>query len=262
MESRSKFACLNIDDDSDEEFTNVTKGKKGGSHKTDSHKVKNGGSLIVHSVEKRPKAKRGPKAKVVDDATGLVVQDADENYAAEQKFREDLKRAMRESAQLASSQNRSSSSNSEKAPGLTAGSSAKNDQENPSNKESLSIVEKILSSIEDESRKLSAGFDRTDSKDDSMIIALYRSKLTEAIEQTLEANEKAQAAQADVEKYRMKYRKLVELFRDAELSERAKLVMDLERARTAQSDLGTQLAATQKEVEQYKSKLRSLGALK
>lgn len=30
LESRSKFACLNIDDDSDEEFTTASRSKKGG----------------------------------------------------------------------------------------------------------------------------------------------------------------------------------------------------------------------------------------
>lgn len=70
--------------------------------------MKNGGNLIVHAVEKKPKAKRGNKqtkvgkcegnfllynqkldfCQVVDTATGLVVQGADENYAAEQKYRE------------------------------------------------------------------------------------------------------------------------------------------------------------------------------
>ncbi|VDM70516.1 unnamed protein product [Strongylus vulgaris] len=159
---------------------------------------------------------------------------------------------MRESALTTA--NRSPSAQYEKTPPLsTEDSSTKN-------KNNSSIVDKILDSIEEEARKQSAG-KGAPVKEDPVIITLYRSKLTEAVEEMLKANEKVQAAQADVEKYRTKYRKLVELFRDAELSEKAKLVMDLERARAAEAELGTQLAITQKELEQYRSKLRALGAL-
>ncbi|KAK6731615.1 hypothetical protein RB195_007841 [Necator americanus] len=248
LESRSKFACLNIDDDSDEEFTTVNKSKKGGPHGA-VQKVKNGGTLIVHAVEKRPKTKKPSKAKVVDTATGLLVQGVDENYAAEQKYREDLKRAMRESVQI----NRSPS-NEQKTP--PAEENSQTEQHDPS------LVDKILDSIEEESRKRAGRTVNEDSKGDPVVIALYRSKLTEAVEEMIKANEKAQSAQADVEKYRMKYRKLVELFRDSEVSEKAKLVMDLERAHAAETDLANQLCAAQKELEQYKSKLRALGALK
>ncbi|KAL6731753.1 hypothetical protein Aduo_002586 [Ancylostoma duodenale] len=252
LESRSKFACLNIDDDSDEEFTSVSKSKKGGPHGAGGQRMKNGGNLIVHAIEKKPKAKRGNKqAKVVDSATGLVVQGADENYAAEQKYREDLKRAMRESAQMAV--NRSPSSNSEKTPPPPA-EVLQNEQHNPS------LIDKILDSIEEESKK-QAGLN-ADAKGDPVVVALYRSKLTEAVEEMIKANEKAQAAHADVEKYRTKYRKLVELFRDAELSEKAKLVMDLEKTRSSEAELASQLVIAQKELEQYRSKLRALGALK
>ncbi|KHJ96083.1 hypothetical protein OESDEN_03956 [Oesophagostomum dentatum] len=182
LESRSKFACLNIDDDSDEEFTNVTKSKKGGASGAGGQKMRNGGNLIVHPIEKRPKTKKGHKAKqVVDSATGLVVQGADENYAAEQKYREDLKRAMRESAQMAV--NRSPSSNSEKTPSPTLAESSKNEQHNPS------LIDKILDSIEEESRKQAADANG-DTKGDPVVIALYRSKLTEAVEDMIKANEK------------------------------------------------------------------------
>ncbi|EYC24140.1 hypothetical protein Y032_0014g2346 [Ancylostoma ceylanicum] len=243
LESRSKFACLNIDDDSDEEFTSVSKSKKGGHQGAGGQRMKNGGNLIVHAIEKKPKAKRGNKqTKVVDTATGLVVQGADENYVAEQKYREELKRAMRESAQMAV--NRSPSSNSEKTP-PPAAEASHNEQHNPS------LIDKILDSIEEESKK-QAGVN-ADAKGDPVVVALYRSKLTEA---------KAQAAHADVEKYRTKYRKLVELFRDAELSEKAKLVMDLEKTRASEAELASQLVIAQKELEQYRSKLRALGALK
>ncbi|KAK6011884.1 hypothetical protein OSTOST_23014, partial [Ostertagia ostertagi] len=92
MESRSKFACLNIDDDSDEEFTRVTNNKaaskKGGQNGMGGPKVKNGGKLVVHAIEKRPKPKKSNKDKVVDPTTGLVVQGVDESYASEQKYRE------------------------------------------------------------------------------------------------------------------------------------------------------------------------------
>ncbi|ETN86294.1 hypothetical protein NECAME_16421 [Necator americanus] len=243
LESRSKFACLNIDDDSDEEFTTVNKSKKSGPH---------GSRVGVNFLHPFVAAVRVLTIiAVVDTATGLLVQGVDENYAAEQKYREDLKRAMRESVQMTANR---SPSNEERTP--PAEENSQTEQHDPS------LVDKILDSIEEESRKRTGRTVNEDSKGDPVVIALYRSKLTEAVEEMIKANEKAQSAQADVEKYRMKYRKLVELFRDSEVSEKAKLVMDLERARAAETDLANQLCAAQKELEQYKSKLRALGALK
>lgn len=45
------------------------------------------------------------------------------------------------------------------------------------------------------------------------------------------------------------------------MSEKAKLVMDLEKTRASEAELASQLVIAQKELEQYKSKLRALGAL-
>ncbi|KAE9419866.1 hypothetical protein Angca_000673, partial [Angiostrongylus cantonensis] len=64
--------------------------------------------------------------------------------------------------------------------------------------------------------------------------------------------------QAELERYRTRYRKLVELFRDAELTEKAKLIIDLDKTRTSEAELSSQLVVTQKELEQCKSKLRAL----
>ncbi|XGW21298.1 hypothetical protein V3C99_004336 [Haemonchus contortus] len=258
MESRSKFACLNIDDDSDEEFTRVSNSKaaskKGGQNGMAGPKVKNGGKLVVHAIEKKPKPKKANKDKVVDPATGLVVQGVDENYASEQKYREDLKQALRESSQMAAKQN-THSSPKEKPPPVEVKESK--------TEESPSVVDQILASIDEESRKQgvkSSAGSTTDA--DPLVIALYRSKLSEAIEEMLKANEKVQSAQAEVDKYRTKYRKLVELFRDTEVTEKAKLVMDLEKSRTSEAELASQLVVTQRELEQCKSKLRALGALR
>ncbi|KAK6038569.1 hypothetical protein COOONC_23925 [Cooperia oncophora] len=134
MESRSKFACLNIDDDSDEEFTREfvpiqsLPRRKG-----------------VHAIEKRPKAKKGNKEKVVDPTTGLVVQGVDENYASEQKYREDLKQALRESSQMAAKQNKTPSP--EKATPPPAPPVEVKEEQSPS------MIDKILASIDEESRK-------------------------------------------------------------------------------------------------------------
>ncbi|PIO56871.1 hypothetical protein TELCIR_21728 [Teladorsagia circumcincta] len=256
MESRSKFACLNIDDDSDEEFTRVANNKaaskKGGQNGLGGAKVKNGGKLVVHAIEKRPKAKKSNKDKIVDPTTGLVVQGVDESYASEQKYREDLKQALRESTQTAAKQTKAPSPKETTPPSVEV-----------KEEHSPSMIDKILASIDEESRKQTkkpSADGETDA--DALIIALYRSKLTEAIEEMLKANEKAQSAQAEVDKYRTKYRKLVELFRDTEVTEKAKLVMDLEKTRTSEAELASQLVVTQRELEQCRSKLRALGALR
>ncbi|KAK6037950.1 hypothetical protein COOONC_24544 [Cooperia oncophora] len=217
-------------------------------------KVKNGGKLVVHAIEKRPKAKKGNKEKVVDPTTGLVVQGVDENYASEQKYREDLKQALRESSQMAAKQNKTPSP--EKATPPPAPPVEVKEEQSPS------MIDKILASIDEESRKQTTKSSSGGDKDaDPLVIALYRSKLTEAVEEMLKANEKAQSAQAELEKYRIKYRKLVELFRDTEVTEKAKLVMDLEKSRTSEAELASQLVVTQRELEQCRSKLRALGAL-
>ncbi|KAK5986390.1 hypothetical protein GCK32_000365 [Trichostrongylus colubriformis] len=255
MEYRSKFACLNIDDDSDEEFTRVSNNKaaskKGAQNGNGGPDMKNGGKLVVHAVEKRPKAKKGNKEKVVDPTTGLIVQGVDEKYAAEQKYREDLKQALRESTHTTAKSKAPSSSEKE------VSIPSKAEEHTPS------MVDKVLAAIDEESRKQGIKSSPNSEKDaHPLVIALYRSKLTEMIEETLKANEKVQAAQTEVEKYRTKYRKLVELFRDTEVTEKAKLVMDLEKARSTEAELASQLAVMQRELEQCKSKLRALGALR
>lgn len=253
MESRSKFACLNIDDDSDEEFTKVSANKlaskRSGSNGTGAPRPKNGGKLVVHAIEKRPKGKKGNKEKVVDPSSGLVVQGVDENYASEQKYRENLKQALRESAQMSTNHSTTAPSAKDSSPVA----------EEPREQRDPSLVDRILESIDLESQKL-RGSSINDS--DSVLIALYRSKLTEVIEEMVEANEKVQSAQAEVEKYRTKYRKLVELFRDVEVTEKAKLVIDLEKSRSSEAELASQTVVMQRELEQCRSKLRALGALK
>ncbi|VDL71463.1 unnamed protein product [Nippostrongylus brasiliensis] len=260
MESRSKFACLNIDDDSDEEFTKVANKanmKKGAGAGQGGPKVKNGGKLVVHAIEKRPKAKKANKEKIVDPSTGLVVQGVDENYLNEQKFKEasackDLKQALRESARTAS--NQTPSPTHTKSPSPVA--------EETKEVQSSTLVDKIVASIEEEWQRQSGKANNGQKDGDPVMIALYRSKLTELLEEMIKAKEKLQSAQSEVDRYRTKYRKLVELFRDTEVTEKAKLVMDLEKSRTSGAELASQLVVTQRELEQCKSKLRALGALK
>lgn len=185
----------------------------------------------------------------MDPSSGLVVQGVDENYASEQKYRENLKQALRESAQMSTNHSTTAPSAKDSSPVA----------EEPREQRDPSLVDRILESIDLESQKL-RGSSINDS--DSVLIALYRSKLTEVIEEMVEANEKVQSAQAEVEKYRTKYRKLVELFRDVEVTEKAKLVIDLEKSRSSEAELASQTVVMQRELEQCRSKLRALGALK
>ncbi|VDM56617.1 unnamed protein product [Angiostrongylus costaricensis] len=224
MESRSKFACLYIGDDSDEEFT-VVGGSKCSSKTNNScrsksmgiKQPKSGGQLIVHAVQKRPKAKKANREKVVDGATGLIVQGADDHYLAEQKYRE-------------------------------------GDQNTPP-------VGKILRPTGDESQKQNSPSFKFEENTDSEVIQFYKKKLAEALDQAATAKQETQSVQAELERYRTRYRKLVELFRDAELTEKAKLIIELDKTRTSEAELSSQLVVTQKELEQCKSKLRALGAL-
>lgn len=259
MESRSKFACLYIGDDSDEEFT-VVRGNKSSSKMNNScgsksmvtKQPKSGGQLIVHAVQKRPRAKKANREKVVDGATGLIVQGADDHYLAEQKYREDLKQAMRESAQLAMVN--SSLAHPER--------NASSDLENKEGDQNTPPVGKILRATDDESQKQNSPSFKFEENTDPEVIQLYKKKLAEALDQAATAKQETQSVQAELERYRTRYRKLVELFRDAELTEKAKLIIDLDKTRTSEAELSSQLVVTQKELEQCKSKLRALGALK
>ncbi|KAJ1373343.1 hypothetical protein KIN20_035719 [Parelaphostrongylus tenuis] len=195
MESRSKFACLHIDDDSDEDLTTVVGQKSSSKAKTHNrstaggaNQLKTGQELIVHAVEKRPRTKKANKEKVVDATTGLIVQDADPNQVSEQKYREDLKRG---------------------------------DQNTPP-------FGKVLRRNVDEPRKHSPSrnFAENNYAD---VIEFYKNKLAEAHEQLAAEKQEKESKQADLEKYTSRYRKLIDLFRESEISEKAKLLTDLER---------------------------------
>ncbi|KJH49925.1 hypothetical protein DICVIV_03955 [Dictyocaulus viviparus] len=252
METRSKFACLYIDDDSDEGFT--TDGKKSSKisdcQRGDKH-VKNSGKLIVHAVEKRPKTKKTNKGKIVDKATGLIVQGADEQYISEQKYREDLKQAMERSTHA-------NSRSSVVQPEATMFSDLENKE---SVDDKLSPLDKVLRQNGEELQRLDSLNIDGEENSDPVIVELYKRKLNEAVDQMIVAKEEKQSAQAELEKYKTRYKKLVELFRDAEVADKAKLITELEKSRNSEAELASQLIVTQKELEQYKSKLRALGAL-
>ncbi|GMT01336.1 hypothetical protein PENTCL1PPCAC_23510, partial [Pristionchus entomophagus] len=229
------FSMLRLEDDSDGEFSSVaSKNKKKGALKpisrpaaprppvvsTNPNAVHLDDGLVVHAVAKKKKGGKN-KAKVIDEETGFVVQDAPDNYNEEKKFQQNLKDALRES------------------------------------EEQIRVEqERVLAAMRPEdvtvaqiAKELSTA---------NMGTASIREKMLELQGHAHAARIEAETARAQMEDYKRRYRKVVSILFEAEVQERADLAKKLVTSRQVETDLSEQISDLRVDLERARTKIHEL----
>ncbi|VDD91070.1 unnamed protein product [Enterobius vermicularis] len=258
---QSKFACLKIYDDtssSEDEgkrIMNIGQEKKGSQKsagKKAAKKGENNGPLLVHVLPQKPKnrGKKHKKMPQVVDETGIVIQDPDLD-PAEMKYREELRKALKESCETSSVKAQRSTETVTARPKVEKVEKVEEQQETKRSPAECAVME-----IDKEAKKLLAGT----SKNPESVVRLYRSKLLAVLEENSRLNEELSKAQANVMKYRSRYTKLCEILKDVEINEKAQLVAQLEKARQVETEMGNQIGTLRGELMQATSKNREFEA--
>lgn len=255
---RSKFACLKIYDDtgssSEDEGSKLmaktlpTKNKNRGSQKSADKKTD--GGLIVHTIPQKLKnrGKKNKKVPVVED--GFLVQEGDEDYL-EKKYQEDLQKAIKNSLDMASTA--SSFQRVSVTEVQVTKSGRQQDQANTKD-----AVEAQVSDADLQASILLTKTDGPQKAKEQQLVALYRSRLIETLRQLTLENEVKLKAEAEMMKYKSRYKKLCELLKDAEVNEKAHMAADLEKAQKVENELSSQIGELRGELMQARSKIREL----
>uniref|UniRef100_A0A0N5ASN1 GKAP1 n=1 Tax=Syphacia muris TaxID=451379 RepID=A0A0N5ASN1_9BILA len=261
---QSKFACLKVEDDtSSDEERSVKFGKVKGNAGLKSTK-KGSGSLIVHVVPQKAKnkGKKGKKAPQVVDETGLIIQDLNVD-AAEMKYREELRQALKESyeASLKTVQNSNPEAKLSTAPDTAAAKVEKSEDCEKVEASNKSPVESLLKELDKKAKEVAAevGSDGL-SKSVGRAVLVYRKKLMDILEENSRLTEKLVQTQNNVDKYRSRCIKLCEILKDVELNEKADLIVQLEKAHQVETELGNQVGTLRGELMQATSKNREYEA--
>ncbi|EFO23134.2 hypothetical protein LOAG_05353 [Loa loa] len=259
---RSKFSCLKIyddtsssndDDDGTKLMGKATLGQKK-NHENQKKTVtyKSGGGFIVHSIPQKRKNK-GKKTKkvptVVED--GFIVQDGDGDYM-EKKYREDLQQAIENSRQMAST------ASTDLKQGIASSDVHTESRIEQETVRTNDAVELLISEIDSQASALFTKSDGPQKTKEQHLVALYRSELVETLRQMNLEKEVKLKAESEVTKYKNRYKKLCELLKDAEVNEKAHMAADLEKARTVEKELSSQIGELRGELMQARSKIREL----
>lgn len=224
----SKFSMLRVEDDSDGEFERVPK-KKGASKPagkpaprapvvpSSANAFRLDDGLVVHAVEKKKKGAKN-KAKVIDEETGFVVQDAPENYNEDKRFQQQLKEALRESEEIAQAE-------------LAA---------------AMSPEDVTVAQITKELGTANYG------------TSSIREKMLDLQEIAHAARVEAQTAHAQMEDYKRRYRKVVSILFEAEVQERADLAKKLVMSRQVETDLSEQINELRVDLERARTRIHEL----
>ncbi|KAJ1351587.1 hypothetical protein KIN20_007806 [Parelaphostrongylus tenuis] len=284
MESLSKFACLHIEDDSDaDEASTTIVAKNSRSSFSGSKRVKSGGKPIVHAVEKRRQRGRANKEK--DDQnmppSGLVLRSIGgesrghnspslscEKMSSAEGIEIFERRFAEEHKEIAAVEQETMFDDAD----LENYEPRFRDAEVSEKAEPVIDLDESRSAVAELSAQLAAAqteVEQYKSKLKSLGalisspggIEFYKIKLSEVYEEMAATIQEMESKNAVLEKYQSRFQKLIELFEDDEISEKAELVIELNKRRAAVDELSAQLAAVEKELEEHKSKLRSLGAL-
>lgn len=253
---QSKFACLKVDDDTSssedegKKLMDFGKNKKGVRKGTSQKMTKKDGNgpLLVHFVpqKQKTKGKKNKKGSQIVDGTGLIIQDPDLD-AAEMKYREELRQALKESCE-SSSVTTQRSTEADTAP--PAVEKVKEVKVKESEELKRTPAECLILELDEEVKKTTTG----SSKDMDLTVCLYRTKLLNVLEENSRVKEDLLKAQANAEKYRSRYTKLCEILKDVEINEKAQLVVQLEKARQVETEMANQIGALRGELMQATSK--------
>ncbi|GMR54346.1 hypothetical protein PMAYCL1PPCAC_24541, partial [Pristionchus mayeri] len=229
----SKFSMLRLEDDSDGEFEAVSRKKVAAKAvskpaaprqpvvSTNPNAVHLNDGLVVHAVGKKTKKNAKNKAKVVDEETGFVVQDAPDNYNEEKRFQQQLKEALRESEEQQQIEQQN----------LVAAM-------NPEDVTVAQIVKELSNA--------------------SMGTASIREKMLELQNIAHTAHVEAETAHALMEDYKRRYKKVVTILFEAEVQERADLAKKLVTSRQVETDLSEQINVLRVDLEKARTKIHDL----
>ncbi|KAL3998601.1 hypothetical protein ACH3XW_15695 [Acanthocheilonema viteae] len=243
---RSKFSCLKIyddtssddDDDSAKLMSGAASGqnKNHGNQKKSSATYKSGGGFIVHSVpqKRKNKGKKTKKVSVVVEG-GFIVQDGDGD-SLDKKYCENLQQAIENSREVAST------ASADPVQEITS-SKIQMEGEPMETKDEL---EMFMSEIDSQASPLFTKNDGPQKTKEQHLVALYRSKLVETFRQMMLENEVKLKAEAELTKYKNRYKKLCELLKDAEVNEKTHMAADLEKAKLVERELSSQIVLKQK----------------
>ncbi|KAF8365733.1 hypothetical protein PRIPAC_83562 [Pristionchus pacificus] len=232
---KNAFAALRVEDDSDHEFQTVASNtKKKGASKpasksapkapvvsTSPKAVHLTDGLVLHPVGKKTKKGTKNKAKVIDEETGFVVQDAPDNYNEDKKFQQQLKEALRESEE-----------------------------------QSQMVKESLIAAMNPEDITVAAIAKELSSA--SMGTASIREKMLELQGIAHTSRLEAEAARATLSDYKKRYKKVVEILFEAEVHERADLAKKLVVSRQVEKDLSEQVDDLRVDLERARTKIHEL----
>uniref|UniRef100_A0A915PMA5 Ubiquitin-conjugating enzyme E2 G2 n=1 Tax=Setaria digitata TaxID=48799 RepID=A0A915PMA5_9BILA len=271
---RSKFSCLKIYDDtsssSDSDGTKLI-GKTAANKKNHVNQKKltpnkSSGGFIVHPVPQKSKnkGKKGKKGPVIVEG-GFIVQDGDDEFL-ERKYREDLQQAIEHSREMAST---ASANRVEEK--LSSDVITESIEQEPVRMKDA--VEILIAEVDSQASVLFTKTDGLQKAKEQKLVALYRSKLIETLRQMMFEKEVKLKAESEVTKYKNRYKKLCELLKDAEgqllnntctltyshfVNEKTHMAADLEKARTVERELSSQIGELRGELMQARSKIREL----
>ncbi|VDN03474.1 unnamed protein product [Thelazia callipaeda] len=242
---RSKFSCLKIYDDStsssDENGDRLKKNSSSNKIKKCGDQAVAGRSgLVVHPVPQRPK-KRGKKKK----------KDCEQAAQNIQEFTHCLRESLPSNADVENS------------------NSTEDKSEQPK-----SAIEMLVSELDSKATDLLTKNDGPQKvvrarynffrenltlyPKELQLVALYRLKLLEMHQNLVAETQARLQTEAELIKYKSRYKKLCELLKDAEVNEKTHMAAELEKARVVESELSTEIGELRGELMQAQSKIRSL----
>uniref|UniRef100_A0A0R3RVC2 TACC_C domain-containing protein n=1 Tax=Elaeophora elaphi TaxID=1147741 RepID=A0A0R3RVC2_9BILA len=286
---RSRFSCLKIYDDTsssnDDDNGAKSTGGTAANSQTKNHRnqkkspatYKSGG-LIVHAIPQKRK-NRNKKTKKMSNVVegGFGMQDGDGDS---------VNKTCREDLQQVTENNREMPSTASVDPMLEIALSnelicfqfqLRMEDESAWKDE----VKMLISEVDSQASAVFTKNDGPQKIKEQYLVALYRSKLVETLRQMMLGNEVKLKAEEEVVKYKGRYKKLCELLKDAEgefhifililfpvvygtfitlllVNEKAHMAADLEKARTVEQELSSQIGELRGELMQARSKIREL----
>lgn len=121
-------------------------------------------------------------------------------------------------------------------------------------------LDQAIRNSRESSSKVAFSAESDDNKDITKLMDFYHKKYDEAVKINERQAEELAKWQGDAEKYRTRYKKICDIFHDAELCEKGQIVAELTRSRRVEAELGEQLGALRGELERARSKIRDLEA--
>uniref|UniRef100_A0A0M3J3K9 TACC_C domain-containing protein n=1 Tax=Anisakis simplex TaxID=6269 RepID=A0A0M3J3K9_ANISI len=157
---------------------------------------------------------------------------------------------------------RESVSSSPPPPQQLAASRAKTTEPPPDKKASVVVArdpaEALIDDLDKQAEALINKASGAEKLRETQLMSFYRKRLLDTIRELNAKSEALTKANADVEKYRSRYKKICELLRDAEVNEKAHMAAELDKARRVETELSTQIGTLQGELMQAKSKIHEL----